>query len=71
HESVGQRQRERLKGVKAKRINADVKSVLAGLRSAASGKENLLPHILRSVEVYASVGEISDALRDVWGEHKE
>jgi methylmalonyl-CoA mutase N-terminal domain/subunit len=70
-ESVGHRQRERLKNVKAKRNNADVKAALAGLRSAASGKENLLPHILRSVEVYASVGEISDALREVWGEHKE
>jgi methylmalonyl-CoA mutase N-terminal domain/subunit len=70
-ESVALRQRERLKKVKSTRSSSDVKNALSGLRSAASGRENVLPHILRSVEAYASVGEISDVLREVWGEFKE
>ena len=36
-------------------------------KKAAAGKENVIPYLLRSVEEYASVGEISDALREVWG----
>jgi methylmalonyl-CoA mutase N-terminal domain/subunit len=48
-----------------------VKAALQVLQSTAVGKENLIPIILRCVEAYASVGEISDTLREVWGEHKE
>lgn len=70
-ESVGNRQRERLQKIKASRDNSDLKKVLTNLRLAAVGNENLLPHILNCVEAYASVGEISDTLREVWGEHKE
>ncbi len=70
-ESGSQRQLDRLKKVKSTRNNSDAKAALAGLRSAAQGNENLLPHILRSVEAYASVGEISDTLRELWGEYKE
>ena len=44
---------------------------LAGIRQAAGGTENLLPPILRAVEAYASVGEIADALRSVWGEYTD
>jgi methylmalonyl-CoA mutase N-terminal domain/subunit len=35
------------------------------------GTDNLLPHLLQCVEAYASVGEISDAMREAWGEFKE
>ncbi len=70
-ESGSQRQLDRLKKVKSTRNNSDAKAALAGLRSAAQGNENLLPHILRSVEAYASVGEISDTLRELWGEYKD
>lgn len=70
-ESVGVRQCERLGKVKGERNNANLKEALTGLHSAASEKENVLPHILQCVEAYASVGEISDVLRNVWGEHKE
>jgi methylmalonyl-CoA mutase N-terminal domain/subunit len=37
----------------------------------AAGGENLMPPILTAVESYATLGEISDALRSVWGEFKE
>lgn len=56
-----------LRRVKSRRDASAVTDALNGIRSAAAGTENLLPHILRSVEQYATVGEISDALRDVWG----
>jgi methylmalonyl-CoA mutase N-terminal domain/subunit len=41
------------------------------LETAARGAENLLPRILECVEAYATVGEISNRLRTVWGEYKE
>ncbi len=69
--SVGEKQRARLHRVKDQRSAADVRSALQGLRSAATGNENVLPHVLHCVELYASVGEISDTLRSVWGEHQE
>ena len=70
-ESAAKHQRERLRTVKARRNNNDVVSALAALKVAAAGPGNLLPHILRSVEAYASVGEISDVLRGVWGDYQE
>jgi methylmalonyl-CoA mutase N-terminal domain/subunit len=50
---------------------AQVASALAGLKEAAQGTANLVPHILASVRVVATVGEISDVLRGVFGEHHE
>ena len=41
------------------------------LEQAAKTDENLLPHILACVEAYATVGEISNTLRRVWGEYRE
>jgi methylmalonyl-CoA mutase N-terminal domain/subunit len=43
---------------------------LATLRTAAAGTENLLPRIRASIEASVTLGEISNALRDVWGEHR-
>lgn len=62
-------QLERLRSVKLKRNTEEVGRLLAELKSAAGGSANLLPCILRCVENYATLGEISDALRAVWGEH--
>lgn len=70
-ESVGQRQKERVRTVRSSRNNDRVTETLSDLRSAAQGHENLLPHILAAVEAYATVGEISDVLRQLWGEYKE
>ena len=69
--SVAQRQAQRLREVKAKRDKETVRSTLEALKSAAQTRQNLVPLILQSVEAYASVGEISDTLREVWGEYKE
>ena len=48
-----------------------VASSLQAVRSAAAGSDNLVPPILGAVEAYATVGEISDSLRGVWGEYAE
>jgi methylmalonyl-CoA mutase N-terminal domain/subunit len=41
------------------------------LRTAAGGTENLMPRILEAVRAYATLGEMCDALREVWGEYEE
>jgi methylmalonyl-CoA mutase, N-terminal domain len=68
-EAIGKRQIEKLKEVKAGRNNEEVKQDLAALKAAASTEDNLIPYILKCVESYCSIGEISNTLRDVWGEY--
>ena len=41
------------------------------MRTAARGSENLMPPILHAVRAYATLGEMCDALREVWGEWEE
>ena len=48
-----------------------VDRALDQLKQAASGRENLMPFILDAVESRATIGEISDALRTVFGEYRE
>jgi methylmalonyl-CoA mutase N-terminal domain/subunit len=62
---------ERLHALRAKRDTARVQATLAELTRRASTTENLLPAILAAVEAYVTVGEISDALRRVFGEYQE
>ena len=69
-ESVRLRQIERLNTVRKKRNQSNVRLNLDALASAARSDQNLLPAILACVESYATVGEISDALRNVWGEYE-
>jgi methylmalonyl-CoA mutase N-terminal domain/subunit len=62
---------ERLKEVKRQRNNVKVKKALDMLRrSAEKENENLMPHIIRAVREYATLGEICDVLREVFGEYK-
>ncbi|MGC2464101.1 MAG: methylmalonyl-CoA mutase family protein, partial [Candidatus Acidiferrum sp.] len=61
----------RLHALRAKRDSAKTQSALVELRRRAISTENLLPAILAAVESYATVGEISDALRRVFGEYQE
>ena len=61
----------RLNALRAKRDLARVKMALVGLQQRAASAENLLPAILSAVEAYATVGEISDSLRRVFGEYQE
>jgi methylmalonyl-CoA mutase N-terminal domain/subunit len=61
----------RLHALRAKRDTAKTKSALAELERRAKTSENLLPAILAAVKAYATVGEISDTLRRVYGEYEE
>jgi len=64
-------QLERLCKIKSERNNGEVTSCLENLRVAASNTENIMPIMIKAVENYATVGEISDTLRGVFGEQKE
>jgi methylmalonyl-CoA mutase N-terminal domain/subunit len=68
---VEQYQKQKLATTKKERDNAKVKETLAALKKAAQGSDNVVPPILEAVKVYATLGEISDALREVFGEYRE
>jgi len=70
-ESVARHQNERLRKLRAERSREAVERHLAGLARAAQGSENLMPHILDCVKAYATLGEICDALRQVFGTYEE
>jgi methylmalonyl-CoA mutase N-terminal domain/subunit len=61
----------RLNALRARRDAAKTKSALAEIERRARTTENLMPAILQAVESYATVGEISDALRHAFGEYQE
>ncbi|HEY8416888.1 MAG TPA: methylmalonyl-CoA mutase family protein, partial [Limnochordales bacterium] len=65
------KQRERVARVRRERNNARVREALARVREAAAGTENLVPPILDAVRAYATLGEIVDELRAVFGEYEE
>jgi len=62
---------ERLNRVRRERDNALVSRRLEELRKAAEGDGNLMPPILEAVRDYATLGEIMQVLRDVFGEYRE
>jgi methylmalonyl-CoA mutase N-terminal domain/subunit len=70
-ESVRAQQAEQLRKLRSERSSEDVARQLAALRKAAQGTENLMPHIFAAVKVYATLGEICDSLREVFGTHEE
>jgi methylmalonyl-CoA mutase N-terminal domain/subunit len=71
-ESVGEAQRAGLQALRRERLNDPVARTLNALRTAAKDeRQNLIPLILDAVKAEATLGEISDAMRDVFGEHKE
>jgi len=70
-ETVAHRQAVRLKKLRADRSQAEVDRRLAALRTAAQGAENLMPFLYDAVKSYATLGEICDALRDVFGTYEE
>lgn len=69
-ESIRTHQSEKLKSLRARRENTKVNSILAVLETKAKGEENLMPIVIEAVENYATLGEIADALRNVFGEYK-
>jgi len=70
-ESVEQKQIERLRKLRNERDNDRVRQVLDKVRQVAASDENIMPVLIDAVKAYATVGEISDALREVFGEFKE
>jgi methylmalonyl-CoA mutase N-terminal domain/subunit len=70
-ERIEREQVARLRAIREKRDAAAAENAVLRLQEAANGTENLLPRILECVENYVTVGEISHALRKVWGEYRE
>lgn len=70
-DKVEQVQIENLKKIKAARDNGAVRDRLAGLKKAASGTDNVMPHVINAVRVDASLGEICDVFREVFGTYSD
>jgi methylmalonyl-CoA mutase, N-terminal domain len=70
-ETVAHRQAERLSKLRAERSSDEVARRLGALRKAAQGTENLMPYIFDAVKSYATLGEICDAMREVFGTYEE
>ncbi|MGI9037173.1 MAG: acyl-CoA mutase large subunit family protein [Pyrinomonadaceae bacterium] len=69
--AIEKNQIERVRAVREKRDGEKAETALSKLEAAARDTENMLPRILDCVENYVTVGEISNRLRNVWGEYRE
>jgi len=70
-ESSQHYQLDKLAKLKTRRDQGQVSKSLDALKKAAQGRENTMPYILDAVRAYATVGEICDAFRDVFGTYTE
>ncbi|MDP2160940.1 MAG: methylmalonyl-CoA mutase family protein, partial [Flavobacterium sp.] len=70
NDSIRAVQIKKLEALKSERNTKMVEASLNKLREAAVDGTNLMPHILHSVEQYATLGEMANTLRDVFGEHR-
>lgn len=70
-DSIREMQIKRIERVRQSRNQELVQACLQEIKSAAQGTENLMPSIIKAVEAYATLGEISDALREVFGIYQE
>jgi methylmalonyl-CoA mutase, N-terminal domain len=70
-EAAGERQLARLEQLRARRDAAEVRRTLAALQAGASSGANTMPLLLDAARAYATVGEMCDSLREVWGEYVE
>jgi methylmalonyl-CoA mutase N-terminal domain/subunit len=70
-ETVAHRQAERLRKLRTERSNDEVERRLSALRKAAAGRENLMPYLYEAVKAYATLGEICEAMRTVFGVYEE
>ncbi|MDP2207434.1 MAG: methylmalonyl-CoA mutase family protein [Bacteroidota bacterium] len=68
---VREKQVLKLKKLRQKRNGKSVDLAIKKLKEVALSSENLLPHLFNAVECYATIGEISQTLREAWGEYKE
>jgi methylmalonyl-CoA mutase, N-terminal domain len=70
-EKVAEEQTARVAALKATRDDARVRAALGRLQEVARGKDNIMIPILEAARAYATLGEMCDALREVWGEYEE
>lgn len=70
-EQAAQRQTERMRQVRKDRSNSAVEKALQEVRRVAEGKSNLMPPIIEAVNSYATLGEITGAMREIFGEFEE
>jgi methylmalonyl-CoA mutase N-terminal domain/subunit len=68
---IEERQLRRLREVKQARDNRKVKELLQEIRKASQNGENLMPHIINAVREYATIQEICDVWRDVFGRYSD
>lgn len=68
---IGRRQAAKLAALRQKRDNERVQQALTALEQCAAGTENLVPYIISAVEAFATLGEISDTMRHIFGEQRE
>ncbi len=68
---VSKKQIAGLQRIKAERDNKHVGATLEKLRQVAKGKQNIMPYLMDAVKAYATIGEITDVLRDVFGSFEE
>ncbi|MET3978681.1 methylmalonyl-CoA mutase N-terminal domain/subunit [Mucilaginibacter sp. UYP25] len=68
-DSIRRQQMDKLIRLKEQRNNEEVEKALRNLAVAARGTDNLMPYILIAVECYATLGEIADTLREIFGEY--
>jgi methylmalonyl-CoA mutase N-terminal domain/subunit len=70
-EATAERQLARLDALRARRDSGEVSRTLDALRQAARGRDNLMYPLVDAARAYATIGEMCDALRDIWGEYEE
>ena len=68
-DSIRKVQAEKLEKLRAKRNNDAVVSCLRNIKNAAREDKNLMPFVIEAVENYATLGEIADSLREIYGEY--
>jgi methylmalonyl-CoA mutase N-terminal domain/subunit len=68
---VGENQKAKLKDLRNSRDNTVVEKTLADLKNACEGTNNVMPFILEAVKAYATLGEITQVMREVFGEYKQ
>jgi methylmalonyl-CoA mutase N-terminal domain/subunit len=70
-ETTAERQLAKLNGLRQTRDNGRVRTALDALEEGARGSANTMPLLVEAVRAYATIGEMCDALREVWGEYEE
>jgi methylmalonyl-CoA mutase N-terminal domain/subunit len=70
-ETVARAQVERLRAVRSERFAEEVGRSLAGVERACRDGSNVVPPVIEAVKAYASLGEICDVFRKVWGQYRE